>query len=206
MVLTIKCRDLKTAEEKDWPYDEVAFAQDLLKAWQLKKAWRLHKDEDEIPNDRIWSDVLIFGHFPIQMHGPNWLSIRMGVPQKPHLFFYYRYYRSTPELEFEPVFPCPDTEINHERETIIVDFLGQKMEITAAPRHEGLWPWILLGIDEIREKLLKRVIAIEKLQYFLGDKKSETNPLSILIHSPQPYRGLAFQIVEKLKEIKNLLN
>ena len=197
MVLTIKCRDIKTAEEKDWPFDEVAFAQDLWKAW-----W-LNKDKDEIPNHRIWSGVFIYGHFPIQMHGPNWLLIRMGVPQKPHLFFYYR---STPKLEFEPVFPRPDTEINYEKETIVVDFLGQKMEITAAPLYEGLWPWVLLGIDEIREKLLKRIIAVERLQHFLGDKKNETNPLSILIHSPQPYRGLGFQIAKIMEEIKNLLD
>ncbi len=195
MVLTIKCREIKTTEEKDWPYDEVAFAQDLLKAWLL------NKDEDEIPNHLIWSNVLIYGHFPIQRYGSNWLSIRMNVPQKPHLFFYYR---GTPELQFEPVFTRLGMEINHERGIIVIDFLGQKMEITSVPIHEGLWPWVLLGIDDTREKLIRRLIAIQKLVEFIGEK-TDTNPLSILIRSPQPYRGLGFQIAEKLEEIKNLL-
>lgn len=194
--LILKIKELTDKEPKDWPYPEEMFAKDLLKAWHLSGR------KDTIPTDRIWSAVTICCQFFVKTYGENWLVVEMYMPQETRLFFYHR---ATPETGFLAVFPEKGVEIDHKGRKIFVDFLGQKMEITAAPIYKDLWPWVLLGIDKTRENSLRRLIATQKLVDLISER-ADANPLTILMRSPQPYRGLGFQIAKKLEEIREILD
>jgi hypothetical protein len=83
------------------------------------------------------------------------------------------------------------TSIN-ERGDISIDFHGRK---TIFPAFEESWPWVLLAP--------KNYGPLGLLRDFL--KGSDANPLSDILHSPQPYKTMGKQIADELNLIKKAI-
>jgi len=63
------------------------------------------------------------------------------------------------------------------------------------PAFQNPWPWPLLGLE--------KYMGIGKLNALM--KVNDSNPLTILLRSPQPYKGLGIQITAELTTIRKLL-
>lgn len=86
------------------------------------------------------------------------------------------------------IMPVPDQyDVNQEG-----NIIGERMLFTEDDRH---YPWMIRHPG--------RYDALGRLNYLL--KSSESNTLTILTRSPQPYKGMGYQIIDQLNELRALV-
>lgn len=207
--MKLKCRRIINVENdvpEDLDVDERALSEFLLKE-TLKKNPPPGKPFDlgHILLDFLGSQprytVSWEEKFEVAFHdlcGPDWFVIRKRN-EPAFIFFYIRQ-----DGSFLPVFPSKKISVQPHSGTLgCFDFNGEEIKIT--PYIRDLWPWILLGTEGMAKIIRKRKEALPILNELISDK-SEVNPLTMLIRSAQPYRGLGLQIGKKLEEIKKILD
>lgn len=118
----------------------------------------------------------------IHSDGERWARITIDG-YKP-VFAFRRGPSSIGDLQ---VMPVPD-RYDVDREGNII---GERLLFTPDDRH---YPWMLRHPG--------RYDALGRLNYLLNS--SDSNALTILTRSPQPYKGMGHQIIDQLKELKNL--
>lgn len=110
------------------------------------------------------------------------------TPGSGLLFFY----RLSDDVDFQPVKPHCRCLVDPSLCTVTINYCGTLVEFSS-----DLSDWPRMVSDA--EVYLARHLAEQMLE------EGDANPLTILLRSPQPYRGLAEQIIAQLEVVRGAL-
>jgi hypothetical protein len=127
-------------------------------------------------------------------YGENWLVLSIRIEregkEEPWLF----YYRKDSESPYELV-PIPEKWYVDTIGRIHIP-IGKNYDIVSHDDERGIYPWLLFN-PELYSAFLW-------LNQFI--KAYPSSALYILLHSPQPYKGLGMQVKDGLQEISALFS
>ncbi len=127
----------------------------------------------------------------------NWLIIHWiwltNIPERGEKTGWLFCWRDNEEKPYGLLVIHPSCSIDRVNGSITVDYQHQKLVF---PAFEYPWPWPL--IDPIK------YVVHGKLNALL--EPADDNPLTILLRSPRPYKGIGAQLVGRLQAIRDLLS
>lgn len=201
--VSTSARDCRTFERKGIPAEsygnavvrihEKRFTKTKITADEVMRA----ELDDSVESDLTDPQRFVVSSYPdtwTKTYGENWLVLSIRIEQEgkeePWLFYYRKDFESPYELV-----RIPDTWYVDTIGRIHVPF-GKTYDVISHDDERGIYPWLVLNPE--------LYAAFLWLNRFIQSAPAEA--LSILLHSPQPFKGLGLQMKDGLGEISELFS